>query len=68
MPAAWTGPRVPAVSGNKVAFRDGVPVASLQTGDVVMHAELPEDERDEAHRALGARRPSAVERAPALAG
>ena len=53
------GPRVPAVSGNKVAFRDGVPVASLQTGDVVLHADLPEDERDEAHRALGARRPTA---------
>ena len=53
------GPRVPAVSGNKVAFRDGVPVASLQTGDVVLHADLPEDERDEAYRALGARRVSA---------
>ena len=53
------GPRVPAVSGNKVAFRDGVPVASLQTGDVVLHADLPEDERDEAYRALGARRPAA---------
>ena len=52
------GPRVPAVSGNKVAFRDGVPVASLQSGDVVLHADLPEDERDEAHRALGARRPT----------
>ena len=53
------GPRVPAVSGNKVAFRDGVPVASLQSGDVVLHADLPEDERDEAHRALGARRATA---------
>ena len=42
---------MPAVSGNKVAFRDGVPVASLQGGDVVLHADLPEDERDEAHRA-----------------
>ena len=68
------GPRVPAVSGNKVAFRDGVPVASLQTGDVVLHADLPEDERNEAHRALGARRVSAeraagaAERAAAVAG
>ena len=68
------GPRVPAVSGNKVAFRDGVPVASLQTGDVVLHADLPEDERDEAHRALGARRQpaaqaaGAAERAAAAAG
>ena len=61
------GPRVPAVSGNKVAFRDGVPVASLQGGDVVLHADLPEDERDEAHRALGARRPAA-ERAAVAAG
>ena len=61
------GPRVPAVSGNKVAFRDGVPVASLQTGDVVLHAELPDDERDEAHRALGARRQGSAERASALA-
>ena len=54
------GPRVPAVSGNKVAFRDGVPVASLQTGDVVPHAELPDGERDEVYRALGARRPAAA--------
>ena len=60
------GPRVPAVSGNKVAFRDGVPVASLQTGDVVLHADLPEDERDEAHRALGARRQPAERAVPAL--
>ena len=59
------GPRVPAVSGNKVAFRDGVPVASLQTGDVVLHAYLPEDERDEAHRALGARRQPAAQAAGA---
>ena len=59
------GPRVPAVSGNKVAFRDGVPVASLQTGDVVLHADLPEDERDEAHWALGARRLSAAQAAGA---
>ena len=60
------GPRVPAVSGNKVALRDGVPVASLQSGDVVLHADLPEDERDEAHRALGARRPTAERAVPAL--
>ena len=57
------GPRVPAVSGNKVAFRDGVPVASLQTGDVVLHADLPEDERDEAYGALGARRQPAAQAA-----
>ena len=52
------GPRVPAVSGNKVAFRDGVPVASVQTGDVVPHTELADEDRDEVYRALGARRPA----------
>lgn len=62
------GPRVPAVSGNKVAFRDGVPVASVQTGDVVLHAPLADEERDEVYRALGVRQQAAAERAPALAG
>ncbi len=62
------GQRVPAVSGNKVAFRDGVPVASLQGGDVVPHAEMPDEDRDEVYRALGARRQAAGDRAPALAG
>ena len=67
------GPRVPAVSGNRVAFRDGAPVASVQTGDVVLHAELAEEERDEVYRALGARRPPAsrdagAERAAVTAG
>ena len=61
------GQRVPAVSGNKVAFRDGVPVVSLQGGDVVLHAPLADEDRDEVYRALGARRQTA-ERAPALAG
>ena len=28
------GPRVPALPGNRVAFRDGAPVASLQSGEV----------------------------------
>ena len=60
------GPRVPAVPGNRVAFQDGVPVASLQSGGVVLHADLSEDEREAAHRALGARR-APVERTPAAA-
>jgi ATP-dependent Lhr-like helicase len=39
------GQRVPALIGNRVVFRDGVPLASLQSGDVVMHTDLsPEDE------------------------
>ena len=28
------GPRVPALPGNRIAFRDGAPVASLQSGEV----------------------------------
>jgi ATP-dependent Lhr-like helicase len=34
------GPRVPALLGNRIAFRDGVPVASLQSGEIHYHADL----------------------------
>ncbi len=43
------GPRVPAVLGNRVAFRDGVPVASLQGGAV-----HPAPDLDQADRAAAA--------------
>ena len=39
------GPRVPAVLGNGVVFRDGVPVASLVGGDVRFHADLDDESR-----------------------
>ena len=34
------GPRVPALPGNRVAFRDGAPVASLQSGEIQNPAGL----------------------------
>ena len=34
------GARVPAVLGNAVLYRDGVPIASLESGDVVLRVEL----------------------------
>ncbi len=34
------GPRVPAVIGNAILFRDGVPIASLEGGELVVRAEL----------------------------
>jgi ATP-dependent helicase Lhr and Lhr-like helicase len=34
------GARVPAVLGNAVLFRDGVPIASLESGEVVVRANL----------------------------
>jgi ATP-dependent Lhr-like helicase len=46
------GQRVPALIGNRVVFRDGVPLASLQGGDVVMHADLSTEDQDEVHRFL----------------
>ncbi len=46
------GQRVPALIGNRVAFRDGVPLASLQSGDVVMHADLSTEDQDALHRFL----------------
>ena len=46
------GPRVPATPGNRIVVRDGVPVASLQGGEV--HAIDPALEA-EARRLLGAR-------------
>ena len=46
------GQRVPALIGNRVVFRDGVPLASLQGGDVVMHADLSTEDQDAVHRFL----------------
>ena len=36
------GPKVPAVLGNRVLLRDGVPVASLESGHVRWHTEPDE--------------------------
>ena len=46
------GPRVPALLGNSVVFRDSVPVASLQHGEVHLHQELDEATQSAAQRLL----------------
>ena len=38
------GPRVPSVSGNLVLYRNGVPIASREAGEVVRRVTLDEDE------------------------
>jgi hypothetical protein len=35
------GPRVPAILGNAVLYLDGQPVASLESGELVMRAAIP---------------------------
>jgi ATP-dependent Lhr-like helicase len=39
------GPRVPAVLGNRVIYRDGAPVASLEAGEIRWIADLEPHER-----------------------
>ena len=47
------GERVPAVLGNRVAFKDGVPVCSLENGNVVARGNLDEDTLAQARSILG---------------
>ena len=42
------GPRVPALLGNRLVVRDGLPVASLQGGQPQFHADLDDPSRAEA--------------------
>jgi ATP-dependent Lhr-like helicase len=54
------GPRVPAIVGNAVLFRDGVAIASLEAGQVVQRAELEPGARvDEELRYVPPPRPEA---------
>ena len=46
------GPRVPAVTGNRLLLRDGVPVASCEAGRLVERAPLSVEERERAERLL----------------
>jgi len=46
------GPKVPAVTGNRVLYRDGVPVATLVGGATQWIIELDMAEQREAERAL----------------
>ena len=50
------GPRVPGHLGNRVVFRDGVPVASRQAGELHWHIETDEDTRSAVLDLLGPRR------------
>ncbi|AOJ71396.1 MULTISPECIES: DEAD/DEAH box helicase [Burkholderia] len=50
------GDRVPALAGNRVLFRDGVPVASLVGGQFVFAPELDAVERDDARARLARHR------------
>jgi hypothetical protein len=58
------GPRVPALLGNLVVFRDGVPLGSVRRGELEWHAEIDEATRGEAIALLHRRRkrPQAAQR------
>ncbi len=46
------GPRLPSLAGNRLLYRDGLPVATLVAGEVRYLEELPPKEQWEAHGAL----------------
>jgi ATP-dependent Lhr-like helicase len=46
------GSRLPSLAGNRLLYRDGLPVATLAGGDVQYLMELPPKEQWEAHTAL----------------
>lgn len=54
------GPRVPAVMGNRVVLRDGVPVASVQSGEMHWHTEADEATRSAVLELLAQRRSDAL--------
>jgi len=54
--ALTPGPRVPALLGNLVVFRDGVPLASLQGGEPQFQANADEASRSAILELLRARR------------
>ncbi|HET7359307.1 MAG TPA: DEAD/DEAH box helicase [Rhodanobacteraceae bacterium] len=54
------GERVPALTGSRVLYRDGVPIAALVAGKVVPLVELPAAEAQAARHAL-LRRPASAE-------
>ena len=47
-----TGEKVPRLTGSRVLYRDGVPLATLVSGEVNLLAELPHEEEAAARRAL----------------
>ena len=57
------GAKVPAVNGNRIVYRGGIPLASKQGGELHLHTELDEETRARAVDLLGLGR-----RIPARAG
>ncbi len=49
------GPRVPAVLGNRLVLRDGVPIASLEAGETRLLTDLDDETRSSALALLGHR-------------
>ena len=47
------GAKVPAVNGNRIIYRDGIPLASKQGGELHVHTELDEETRARAMDLLG---------------
>jgi ATP-dependent helicase Lhr and Lhr-like helicase len=54
------GPRLPSLSGNRILYRDGVPVALLQAGEVRFLEKLEAKEQWEAQNLLLRRHVPAV--------
>ena len=46
------GPRLPALTGNRVLYRDGIPVALLAGGEARVLEELAAETQWEVHNAL----------------
>ena len=58
------GPRIPAVLGNRIVYRDGVPVASVEGAETRVFVEVPPRELQILERLLDERPASAFERRP----
>ena len=46
------GPKLPALTGNRVLYRDGIPIASLVAGDTTFHETLDPETKWQAQKAL----------------
>ncbi|MGH8248238.1 MAG: Lhr family helicase, partial [Gammaproteobacteria bacterium] len=55
------GPRVTAVVGNRVIYRDGVPVAAVESGETRIISQVTAEERPVLERLLDERPPSAFD-------
>jgi ATP-dependent Lhr-like helicase len=56
------GPRIAALPGNRILYRDGVPVAALDNDRVRILARVEEKERKEWERLLDVRPASAIQK------